>query len=118
MSEMFRIELLIWCVRITSLGFLIVSQTEVIKTGATMIPETAIVQNKEEGNTIHPNNIIVVNATGTRLRLILSNIFQRDNPETGFLYQCFPMPGTTGKNQGKICQSPRIQRERLFISAR
>ena len=55
---------------------------------------------------------------GIKLRLMLSNIFQRDKPEMGFLYQCLSTPGTNGKNQEKICQSPRVQRERLFISAR
>src|ERR1035437_4544366 len=102
----------------TSLGFLIVSHTELIKIGTTIIPETVIIQNKEEGNTINPINIRVVSATGTRLRLKLPNIFQRDNPEIGLLHQCIPGPGTNGKNQLKIWQSPRTQRERLFISTR
>ncbi len=82
-----------------------------------MIAETVSVQKKEERNTNQSNNSSKVSAIGTRLRLMLSNIFQRDNPEIGFLYKCLFSPGTTGKIQEKICQSPRIQRERLFISA-
>src|SRR5258706_16365327 len=102
----------------TSFGLLIVSQREVIIMGRTIITETMMVQNKEDGNTVHPSTISSVSATGTRLRLILSNIFHRDNPESGFLCQCLFASGTIGKNQENICQSPRIQRDCLFISTR
>lgn len=81
-----------------------------------MIADTAIVQKKEEGNTIHPNNIKTVSANGTRLLLMLSNIFHLDKADNGFLFHFFPGKGANGKNQENICQSPRIQRENLFIS--
>src|SRR5665213_1510866 len=102
----------------TSFGLLIVSQTELMTIGRIIIMETAMVQNKEDGNTIQPINRNSVSAIGTKLRLMLSNIFQRDNAESGFLCQCLLASGTTGKNLENICQSPRTQRENLFISAR
>ena len=37
---------------------------------------------------VQDNNSKVVSAIGTRLRLRLSNIFQRDKAEIGFLFQC------------------------------
>ena len=88
-----------------------------MKIGKMISPETAIVQNNGEGRKNHANNNSAVSAIGTRLRRILSNIFQRDNAEIEFLYKRLSGPLTHGRIQEKICQSPRIQRNRIFISA-
>src|SRR5665213_1462915 len=117
MSLRFCKEFFRWYLSKTSFGFLSVSQSEVINMGNTIIPDTTIVQNKTDGRTIHAKSNKAVSAIGTRLRRILSNIFQRDNAEIGFLIKCFSGVLTHGKIQGKICQSPRIQRNRVFISA-
>ena len=95
---------------------LILSHKVVTKIGNKIILETATIQKKEEGKTINPNNSRIVSAIGKRLRLMLSTIFQRDNADSGFLIQRLSAPLMNGKNQEKICQSPRIQRENLFIS--
>jgi hypothetical protein len=55
-------------------------------------------------------------ATGTRLRRRLSKIFHRDNAEMGLPTRRPDRPGTHGKIQGAICQSPRIQRCRRATS--
>src|SRR5579871_3673409 len=100
----------------TSFGFRIASQTEATKIGKTIITDTIIVQYNDDGSETQPITMSIVNAIGTRLRLRLSIIFHRDNPEIGFLYKRLPLPGTNGKTQAKICQSPLTQRELRFIS--
>src|SRR5665213_2596403 len=96
---------------------MMVSQNEVTIIGKTIIPETVIVQNKGYGNKSQPDNSNAVSAGGTRLRRILSNIFHFDNAEIGFLCKRLSEPFTNGKIHAKICQSPRIQRIRIFMSA-
>src|SRR5450631_3630786 len=74
------------------------------------------VQNTGEWEYIHPNSSMPSKAIGTRLLRRLSNIFHFDNDEIGF-FRIFPDgPGTQGSSQEAICQSPRIQRWRRFIS--
>ena len=85
--------------------------------GSRMIPTTAKVQNRGWGSMVQPSNKRSVSAAGTRLRRTLSNIFQRDNIEIGFLWDLWTGPGTRGSIHWAICQSPRIQRRRRLTSA-
>src|ERR1700744_4911964 len=101
----------------TSLGFRMESHSDMIKMGKTMSRVTQMVQKMGEGKTSHPSNNNAVRAMGTRLCRMLSKIFQRDNPDNVFL--CHPLfgPGEISKKKPNICQSPRIQRMRMVMSA-
>src|ERR1041385_2134658 len=113
-----RNEFFTWCDKTTSLGLRRMSQVEVIITGIMMRHVVIKVQNKVAGKKNQTNTSNAINAAGTRLRRILSNIFQRESADSGFLCQCLLASGMNGRNQENICQSPRPQRARLFISAR
>ena len=82
-----------------------------------MMPITAKVQNQADGNTAQPNSSRSVNTAAIRLRRRLSNIFQRDRSESGFLLRRASRMGISGNSQRAICQSPRIQRCRRLTSA-
>ncbi len=56
----------------------------------------------------HPNNNNKRKDNGTRLRLILSNIFHLDNDESGLRCNFLSAPFTHGNTQLAICQSPLI----------
>ena len=57
-----------------------------------------------------------VAAAGTKLRRRLSKIFQRESAERGLRSERPAGPGTRGRSQRRICQSPRIQRRRRLTS--
>ena len=83
--EVMLVELEICCLIATSFGFRMVFQIEEIKDGIKMIALTANVQNQRASNTVQPAISKNANATGVRLRLRLSNIFQRERAESAFL---------------------------------
>src|SRR5664279_1153793 len=93
-----------------SSGFCQTSQQKLISELSMITDNTAIVQNTGEWENIHPNKSMPSRATGTRLRLRLSNIFHLDKEEIGLFRILCAGPGTQGKSQEAICQSPRIQR--------
>src|SRR5512138_486348 len=88
----------------TSSGFLTASKQEMIREGKTTIPITIPVQSKAGDRTVQPRRSRSESASGTRLRLRLSNIFQRDNPESGFPDKCPPGPVTNGRSHRTSCQ--------------
>src|SRR5690349_21304984 len=108
--DVLPIALLRCCVMSISLGLNIALHPEEMADGSSVMTTTAIDQNQGECNIVQPAISNRVSAIGTVLRLRLSNIFQRDNAEMEFFFNVPSAPGTTGKNQLAICQSPRIQR--------
>ena len=90
---------------------------EAIKKGISTMETTQTVWTKGDDDTIQPSRRRRSNAIGARLRRRMSKIFQRDKMESGFFRRTLSVPGTSGRNHRRICQSPRIQRRRRLTSA-
>ena len=108
--------LFICCVKPISFGFHIALQSEVSADGTNIIAAMAKVKIHGLGNRIQPINNKTTCVMGVTLRLRLSKIFHLDNAEIGFPLDRPSGPGTNGKNQFPICQSPRIHLCLLLIS--
>src|SRR5580765_7968334 len=109
-----RREMIRCCQNKTSFGFRMSSHPSVSTDGSAMKIMTANVHRIGASEMAQPKISSKSMERDTRLRRRLSNIFQRDNAEIGFLINFFSGPGTYGSNQLAICQSPLIHRRRLL----
>ena len=86
-------------------------------TGTKISSSRNAVHQRGSGSTVQPSTNNANSAGATRLRRRLSKIFQRDSGVIGFASPPPPGRGTRNQSQRAICQSPRIQRWRRFMSA-
>ena len=99
-----------------SLGRRKASKSDVRMDGAVRMATTVKVHSQGCDRRHQASSKSVVAAAGTKLRRRLSKIFQRDSADRGLRSERPAKPGTRGKSQRRICQSPRIQRRRRLTS--